>query len=278
MRRLVYTVLLALAMEALAWTEATGDQERGAVTESSRSRDAGTIIASQWPLRPSSDKVSVFVESLGRRLVRSVQPKQAQTWSFVVVRDVGVKAFTVPSQRVYVSDGAIIGLHTESEFAAVLAHEIGHQQAGHFQETRKPRWSFLSRSLLKPFRENFPSERSQSATGEGPLQQVFSPEKEWEADQHAFRMLQLSGYDPHGLLRVAQTLAQQYPSEFSSWRIQRLTEKLSGMASAGIQNTADFMLIQNVIRQEWSHASKDLGIPPVNGKAFEGFFEKDKIR
>lgn len=48
------------------------------------------------------------------------------------MRDRSANAFAIGGGRIYVNEGVVTLCETESELAAILAHEMAHQLAGHF--------------------------------------------------------------------------------------------------------------------------------------------------
>ena len=89
-------------------------------------------IGEQWPLRAIDDPVADYVQRIGLRLARVVDPKRSQPWDFYVVRKAEPSAIAIGGGHFVISDGLIAFVRNESELAAVLAHEISHQSLGHF--------------------------------------------------------------------------------------------------------------------------------------------------
>ncbi len=217
------------------------------------SGDAVHIIASRWPIRDPSDPVSNYVRTMGQHLVRNVCPESFENWSFVVVRDLALQAFSVAGGVVYVSDGALATVETESELAAVLAHEIGHMLAGHFRKAHDISKGFHLDNFFSVFYQSAYREKKVFQIKDSALCQVWSPEREWEADKQALHILQRSGYDPRALLVLVQRLADEHPSEIASWRISKIKDLLTEFASLPSHNSTDFMRLKTQIREEGSH-------------------------
>ena len=158
-----------------------------------RSREAALRINREWPQRPSGDELSRYIQALGERLGRIPAAGSAIPWRFTVLRDHSPYAFAIGSGFVYIADGALSFARNESELAAILAHEIGHQLAGHFCEQNQSD-SGVSDDSIK---------RRNSV---GTLVQVMDPKKEQEADQYALGLLREAGFDPRAMLEVAKRL------------------------------------------------------------------------
>lgn len=151
-------------------------------------------IESEWPLRPANDPVTEYLQSLGRQLGGRV-PGNSPVWNFLVIRDASPYAFSVGHGFIYVTEGAVTFARNESELAAILAHEIGHQLAGHFCQGEE---SFFDWNRLKG--------NNHTKKKVGPLSQVFDVEKEKEADRYAVRLMQQAGFDPHAMLEMIRRL------------------------------------------------------------------------
>ena len=129
--------------------------------------------------------MQALVERLARRSNRNGVP-----WRVNVVRNRAANAFAIGAGYIYVTDGALTFVEDESELAAILAHEMGHQLSGHFCRQGPPPslWSGL-------FGGGAPALRTR---GVGSLSLVVDLAKEQEADRRALdlligRGLQLAG-------------------------------------------------------------------------------------
>ncbi len=153
-------------------------------------RAARTIeaIESQWPLRPSADPVTVYVQSLGQRMARAGGGSGRSTLRFYVLRNLEPSGFALGDGRFVVSDGLIGFVRNEGELAAVLAHEIAHDELGHFCRDAR---SDTQRSRI------------------GSVVQHFNLDLEIAADAAAVERLVATGYDPRAMYAVLHCLAQQ---------------------------------------------------------------------
>ncbi len=71
-----------------------------------------------------------YVQTLGNRLV-SASRDQSGSYNFFVVEDPQINAFAGPSGNIGINTGLILAAETESELAAVIAHEIAHVSQRH---------------------------------------------------------------------------------------------------------------------------------------------------
>jgi beta-barrel assembly-enhancing protease len=143
-------------------------------------------IRTDWPLRGAGDPVSVYVQGLGDRLARRAGVERTSAWHFYVVRNLAPNAFALGAGHFVVTDGLFALVQNESELAAVLAHEMGHDLAGHF------------------CRGDAPDSETFSV---GSLTQEFDPAAEAQADALAVDLLKGAGFDPGALPTVLRCIA-----------------------------------------------------------------------
>lgn len=159
----------------------------GEAEKAQRTRDR---IENELPLR-GSDSVTDYMRAFGWHLAERAGIADDAPWRFAVVRDRSVNAFSIGDGRIYVTEGAILAAENQDELAGVIAHEMGHQLAGHFCPQAQARGS--------------PSAGHGSAGASsqlGSLRQGMDPAKEREADDLAVRILRDAGYDPAARSRV----------------------------------------------------------------------------
>jgi hypothetical protein len=167
----------------LGWgLSAAGCASAGCPGEAQRAATIGQRIEAEWPLRPPGPVVD-YVRAFGRELAVRAGVDQAAAWRLEVVRDRSVNAFSIGDGRIFITEGAILAAADESELAGVIAHEMGHQLAGHFCRD-------LGRGATGGHAP--PS----SAPGIGSLRQGLDPAREREAEAYAARILVDAGFDP----------------------------------------------------------------------------------
>ncbi len=238
---------------ALWFLISTNDGELFAEKNSIGAKTAGDLISSTWPIRSPDDPVSLFIRSLGKRLVSPFCREKADAWSFQVIRDLELKAFSVAGKSIYVSDGAVAAVVSESELAAILAHEVGHHLAGHFQEFESSFEIFPGHNFFMFFSKKPETPRKKSVHWNSFFKQMDTPEKEVEADRYAFALLQHAGFNPKGLLDLIQRLGGGYSSTSLSGRISRIEKKLEKTPPGppNVSETREFKQIQEFIKNQW---------------------------
>jgi beta-barrel assembly-enhancing protease len=190
--------------------------------EREQARTKAERIENEWPLR-GSDAVSHYVRELGERLTKEVSGSQPTRWRFNVVRDYSANAFTIGDGFIYVTDGAVRFSASEDELAAILAHEIGHQLAGHFCGLSPQSAANRSGKMFDWFRRARPSRIEHEAVGS--LSLATDLAKELEADRISVQILNSAGYDPHAMLEVARRI----PAGSSSFSHLRDRERISAL-------------------------------------------------
>jgi predicted Zn-dependent protease len=168
--------------------------------EQERARVAASRIEREWPIAPAGP-VTRFIRTVGGRLARGAGPSRFP-WRFTVIRDRSANAFSIGAGRIYVNAGTPFVCRNEAELAAILAHEMGHELAGHFRSAghRDSVWTWLD-DLVGT---GMPRE---SGVAIGSVEQRLDPRKEGEADRISISILERAGYDPHAALSVAELLA-----------------------------------------------------------------------
>lgn len=235
-----------------AWLAVTvGSAEAAGLCEgeSERARANAERIAEEWPLRSSGDALSRYVQSLVERLGRSSR-RDRIPWRVAMVHDRAPNAFAAGAGSLYVSDGALEFSKTESELAAILAHEMGHQISGHFCPRERPgffSWLFG--------RSDDTAETSRKDVREkdlGSISLVIDPVKEREADRQAVAILREAGYDPQAMLEVARRLPSGgRPSHLQDpRRIQSLETSLATLPSIEIDESQAFQAAKRDLEAE----------------------------
>src|SRR5258705_2077896 len=106
----------------------------GALLSPSLERKIGEQAMREIRLREPSylddPELTEYVNDVGRRIVAATSDAQ-QDFEFFLVRDNTINAFAMPGGFVEVHTGLILAAQTESEFAAVLSHEVAHVTQHH---------------------------------------------------------------------------------------------------------------------------------------------------
>lgn len=206
-------------------------------------------IAREWPLRSRSDPISRYVWELGQLLGGLTAKGRSMTWYFTVVRNRSPNAFAIGGGNFYVTDGAVAFIRNESQMAAVLAHEMGHQLAGHFCEPAPP--GFLDR-IFDLFGRAHQQPSAVRQRNVGSLTLVVDLAKEQQADEIAVNLLRMGGYDPVAILELARRLPSGGDSSHlqDPRRIAALEKLLSGVSSRSIGDSTAFQQAKKTLAPE----------------------------
>lgn len=154
-------------------------------------------------------------EDFGRRVTEigaalaSHSERSQLPWTFRVLDDPAVNAFSVPGGYVYVTRGLLTHLNSDEQLAAVIAHEVGHITARHSVEQ-------MSRGVLSGLGVGVASTVDPDGRGIGGFARAaatvsflsHSREDEYEADQLALRYLRRASWPPGALPEVFDVLGR----------------------------------------------------------------------
>jgi predicted Zn-dependent protease len=153
-----------------------------------------------------------YLNTLGYRLV-AASPARHMDFGFFAMRDASMNAFALPGGFIGVHSGLVLAAQTESELAAVVAHEIGHVEQRHIARMiarQKDSTAIAIGALLLALlaaRSNSSSsaDLTQAAILGGQAAAIqqqlnFSREAEREADRVGFQILLDAGFDPRGMV------------------------------------------------------------------------------
>lgn len=238
MRVTCFTFALFLGVAAIGRHAAFGGDHGNSEWE--RSQATAAHLEREWPLA-STGPLAAFMQQLGKQLARAAGPT-SYVWQFAVIRDRSANAFAIGGGRIYVSEGTILICQDEAELAAIVAHEMGHELAGHFRPERTVQGQEWRQRLLA--RLGLGDANATDVTI-GSLKQEIDPVKELEADRLSVRILVAAGYDPHASLQIAQRVLGQ-PAERrirhfdNARRIAALAQVLAGIPPGGRTDSPEF--------------------------------------
>ena len=153
-----------------------------------------------------------YLNTLGYRLV-AYSPKPDQPFTFFVVRDTAINAFALPGGFVGINAGLITTTTSESELAAVLAHEISHITQQHLvraveaEQKYAPLMVLAMVGAIVAASHQSPGSTSNAdmgaiATAQGIMQQMqinFTRADESEADRIGIQTLARANFEPDAM-------------------------------------------------------------------------------
>ena len=138
-------------------------------------------------------------------------------WHFGVLDDSNINAFATPGGNIFITRGLLQRMHSESELAGVLAHEISHVlKKHHLQAIKKNARSSLFTDVVSQAvdsRGRNPAIGKLAGAGTELFARGLDKEDEFEADRMGVVIAARAGYDPYGLPAVLQTLQAITPGD-----------------------------------------------------------------
>jgi predicted Zn-dependent protease len=199
-----------------------------------------------------------YLTEMGERIHRAT-PLANRPFTFHVVQDANVNAFSLPGGHIYINSGLIGTADRANELAAVVAHEISHVVARHAtkQMSQAQGINVLGSILLGQNASQLSQVVAQIVAG-GAMAR-FSRADEKEADDLGLEFMARAGYNPNGMLTFFQKLlAMENGSGSSSVsrffadhpgttdRIKDVSGRLAKMnTSSGITDEAGFRSLRS---------------------------------
>lgn len=193
-----------------------------------------------------NERISGRVNEIGQRLVKASRAgagnegrhEQLYSFTFRIMNDPIINAFSVPAGYIYVNTGLLDILQSEEELAAVLAHEIHHVNGRHLMKqinnqrtsrvvgsvagfvfgtalgvglgtATQPSTSAYGsahafQSHLQSLAMNTSMQFGQAMGGVMTVSMVtgYSKSQELEADAKGLEMMKAAGYDPQGMVSM----------------------------------------------------------------------------
>lgn len=145
------------------------------------------------------------VRQIGSRLA-AVCDRKELVYSFAVVKDDDVNAFSLPGGYVFLHEGLVKKTANDEELASVIAHEIAHVAARHAVKRYETSLGYQVIQLASLAA----SRQTQAARGIGVAMQAarlaYARQDELDADRLAVRYLQAAGFNPRAMLAFLDRL------------------------------------------------------------------------
>ncbi|TSK05735.1 MAG: M48 family metalloprotease [Geobacter sp.] len=150
-------------------------------------------------------EVQAYIDGVGKRLLTGVR-KQDFPFTFQVVQDESVNAFAIPGGHTYVNTGLIKAASSETELAAVMAHEMNHVVARHSTRQMTQQYGYsLIVSLLLGGQSGELSKLAADLFGKAGGM-YYSREMESQADYLGVETMYKAGYNPEGMVSFFKKL------------------------------------------------------------------------
>ena len=149
-----------------------------------------------------------YLNEVGQKIV-TVSDRKDVTYHFTVIESDQVNAFAAPGGYVYFYTGLLREMQSESEMAAVMAHEISHVVGRHsIKRVQSAMGVALAYDLV--FGGDNPGKAVDAAIGIG-MNLAFSGysrDAEREADRFGIHYMVKAGYEPKGAVAMFETLGR----------------------------------------------------------------------
>lgn len=214
----LWTPLSCLAANTIALPD-MGDSTSNTISPDEEQRIGRGII---YQLRQSGaliedPELTAYIQGLGQHLL-SASEQEASQFNFFLVNDPSINAFALPGGHIGIHSGLILASRSESELAAVVAHEIAHVTQRHiarsFEKASKMNLPITAAVLAAIiFGKDDPDVTeaviASSIAGSTQMQLDFTRSNEKEADRVGIQLLALAGFDPRSMPSFFQRLQQE---------------------------------------------------------------------
>jgi predicted Zn-dependent protease len=218
------------------------------------SSEAATVDELGGPL--GNPKAAAYVDAIGQKLVSNTNRKDFG-FKFDIVKNNTPNAFALPNGSVYITDGLLRLLKTESQLANVLGHEVSHVTKHHTLGQIKVNLiaklgiegagallnGLFSKSLSNSF--NSEDQKAMKDMGFNLITSGYSRADESEADEVGQGLASRSGWSPTGmvdLMKIFLTLEKGEPKgieaymrshPYSGDRVKEAEKRLSSLSAGG---------------------------------------------
>jgi beta-barrel assembly-enhancing protease len=154
-----------------------------------------------------NQRITAYVAAVGDKLLAHSE-SLPYSYRFSVIKSQAVNAFATPGGYVYINEGLLTLVETESELAGVMAHEIAHINARHIadsiEKSKKLNIATLAAVLAGAFlgvgADLGAAVASFSIAGLQSMNLKYSRDHEEEADRLGMAYLVSTGYDAKSML------------------------------------------------------------------------------
>lgn len=164
--------------------------------------------------------LEAYVDRLGQRLAK-VSDRPQLPYEFVVLNNSVPNAWALPGGKIAINRGLLLELHSESELAAVLAHEIVHSAARHGAKSIERNLLMQTgllglQQVLKDHKYEDVALRS-GAVASGLTHFKYNRVSELEADKYGIKYMVEAGYDPQAAVTLQEMFLKLSENKHSSW-------------------------------------------------------------
>jgi predicted Zn-dependent protease len=160
-----------------------------------------------------------YVNAVGQRIARNSDLPDMK-WTFAVIDEGSINAFTTGGGYVYVHRGLLTYLNSEAELAAVLGHEIAHVTARHPARGQSRSVGANLGLLAAIILTGNAAIADVASIGAAAWVQGYGREAESEADAIGMKYMVRAGYDPRAMRSVFEAFKAQESFEINTARAE----------------------------------------------------------
>jgi predicted Zn-dependent protease len=199
-------------------------------------------------------EVTVYINELGRKLVAASTDRNTD-FEFFALQDPTINAFAMPGGFIGMHTGLLLAAQSESEVAAVLAHEVSHVTQRHIARSIGKQSDYSVASIAAMVIALIAA-RNGGDLGTAALiganaaviqaQLNYSRDFEREADRVGFQVMNDAGFDGHAMPSFFERLQKAGRFADASAPAYLRTHPMSGERMSDIQNRAQFLPYKQV--------------------------------
>ena len=201
-------------------------------------RSVAAAVISKYPLEKESDPVNEYLNNICTAItVNSPLPYLYKGYYVAVLDSNEINAISTPGGHILISRGLIESCNSEDELASVIAHEIAHIQLKHsIKVIESSRIAAASLDTAKAVAlvvydntakstKNFDKDEFkekvtvlwdvQSELVNTLVENGYSQQQEFDADQYAVELMLSAGYNPEAMSSMLTNIAKN--STFGGW-------------------------------------------------------------
>lgn len=216
-------LLSFLLLSACATNPVTGRNDFSLVSE----QQELAIGAQQYaPARQSQGgdlvadpELSAYVSQVGQRLAAVSDRKLP--YEFKVLNNSVPNAWALPGGKISINRGLLTELHSESELAAVLGHEIVHAAARHGAQSMSKgillQGAVLGTAIATQGKDYANLAQMGAGIGAQLLSQKYGRDAERESDHYGMLYMVRAGYDAQGAVDLQRTFVKLSEGKNQDW-------------------------------------------------------------
>ncbi len=160
--------------------------------------------------RISSEALQLYIDRVGQRIALHCHHPEWE-YHYIAVDHEMVNAMALPGGYIYITRGMLERLETESQLAAVLAHETVHVVGRHTasQMSKQTAMGLATAAVLATGGGNRGMPQLALLTNQV-MGLSYSREDETESDTAGLDYLVKAGYDPNGMVQIQEILLEEH--------------------------------------------------------------------